>query len=296
MRHLILVILSIIYFNAYSQQYQCKFGEAFQSGDTLMQKEILYEWEKENPKDAELYTCYFNYYFTKSRREVIELTTEEIQGESFALIDSSGKTAGYMGSKIIYNEIIMQKGLTKIDQGIDLYPNRLDMRFGKIYSLGQTKDWEFFTKEIIRTIQFSATNNNKWTWTNNKPRKGGEKKFLLDIQDYQLQLYNTGDDSLLLNMRQIATEILKIYPNHIESLTNLSISYLVLNEFDEAIENLLKALEINPRDIVVLSNLAHAYKLNDEKNKSINYYNEIIKYGDKQSIDFAKKQIDEMNK
>jgi len=295
MRALILIILSIIYIKSYTQEYQSKFEDAFQTCDTLKQKEILHEWEQENPKDAELYTSFFNYYFTKSRREVLELTTEEIQGEGWALIDSSGNTAGYMGSKIIYDEIIMQKGLSKIDQGIDLYPNRLDMRFGKIYALGQINNWEYFTKEIIKTIQFSAKNDNKWTWTNNKSRKGGYKDFLLDIQNYQLQLYNTGDDSLLLNMRQIANEILKIYPNHIESFTNLSTTYLLLNEFDKAIENLFKALGINPKDIVVLSNLAHAYKLNGEKNKSIQYYNEIIKYGDKQSADFAKAQIQELN-
>jgi len=296
MKTLIVVLLFIFYNNiCYSQEYQNGFGKAFQANDTLKQKEILQKWEQERPKDAELYTSYFNYYFAKSRMEVVELTKEELQGESLVLIDSLGKTAGYMGSKIIYNEKILQKGLSKIDEGIDLYPNRLDMRFGKIYALGQIKNWEYFTNEIITTIQYSAINKNKWIWTNNKPRKGGEKDFLLDIQNYQLDLYNTGNDSLLLNMRQIASEILKLYPKHVESLTNISITYLVLNEPDNAIKYLFMALEVNPKDIVVLGNLAHAYNLNGEKNKSIEYYKLIIKYGNKQDIDYAKDQIEKIN-
>ncbi len=170
------------------------------------------EWNSASPKDAELYTSYFNYHFMKSKQEVLALSTDKPNGEGFVLKDSLNQTAGFLGSEIHFDQKELEKGLNKIDEGIKLYPNRLDMRFGKIYALGQIPDWESFTSEIIKTIEYSSTNNNNWTWSNNEKRNGGETNFLLDIQTYQIQLYDTGNDDLLKNMREIANGVLKYYP------------------------------------------------------------------------------------
>ena len=97
-------------------------------------------------------------------------------------------------------------------------------------------------------------------------------------------------------MRKIATTILDYYPEHIESLSNLSITYLLLGEFDKGIEPLLKAEKINPEDYIVLSNIAHGYKLKGEKDKAIEYYEKTIKFGNEQAKEFAKQQIEELKK
>lgn len=298
MKHLfsILALLSLTNF-CFAQNFQSDLKKYLQEKDTVKQKEILTKWEKEKPKDPELFTSYFNYYFLKSRQEILSLTTTEPKGNSLVMTDSLNQTAGYIGSQITFSQETFQKGIDKINEGIKLYPNRLDMRFGKIYALGQVKDWMQFTSEIIKTIQYSKTNNNQWTWTNNEKRSGGKDFFLSSIQNYQLNLYNTEDDSLLPYMREIANEILKIYPEHIESLSNLSITYLLTGEYEKGIEPLLKAEKINPKDIVVLGNIAHGYKLSGNKKKAIEYYEKVIQYADsKGSIDSAKEQIEKLKK
>lgn len=253
-------------------------------------------WEESNPKDAELYTSYFNYYFAKSREEVLSLTTNEPTGEALILQDSTGKVAGYLGSEKTTDKGNFEMCLKKIDEGLSLYPNRLDMRFGKIYALGQVKDWANFTKEIIESINYSKVNSNNWTWTNNKKKEDGKEFFLGSLQDYQLQLYNTEDDKLLTNMRDIANAVLEIYPTHIESLSNLSITYMISKNYAKAIEVLLRAENINPKDGIVLMNLAHGYKMNGDKDKSIQYYMKAIEFVDAESKEYAKKQISELKK
>ena len=278
------------------QDFQSEFQKCCEVNDTTCQITTLTNWEKDNPNDPELFTSYFNYHFMKARQEVIVLTNEEPNGEGFELRDSTNQVAGFLGSQIYYNPTEVKKGIDRINLGIEKFPDRLDMRFGKIYVLGQIEDWEKFTNEIINTIKFSATNQNKWTWTNNQEQEGGKDFFLSSIQDYQVQLYNTGIDSLLLNMRKIATTILDYYPEHIESLSNLSITYLLLGEFDKGIEPLLKAEKINSEDYIVLSNIAHGYKLKGEKDKAIEYYEKTIKFGNEQAKEFAKQQIEELKK
>ena len=297
MKKIIGLLLTGFIFNfGIAQNYQGEFQKYFQTNDTINQIKILNEWEKSNPKDPELFTSYFNYHFIKSKKEVITLTTEEPDGKKLVLKDSLNQTAGYLGSEIYFDKTELQKGIDKINKGIELYPDRLDMRFGKIYVFGQVENWQEFTKAIIATIEYSSKNNNNWTWANNEIRENGKDFFLSSLQDYQVQLYNTGNDDLLVNMREIANEILKYYPNHIESLSNLSVTYLLTGEYDKGIEPLLKAEKIDPKDYIVLSNIAQGYKLKGDKNKAIEYYEKAIKYGDEQAKTFARQQIEELKK
>ena len=296
MRYIYTSLLILAVSIAYGQNYQADFQKHCQANDTTKQWDVLSKWEKSNPDDPELFTSYFNYYFLKSRNEVLGLTVEEPHGESLVLKDSLNNTAGFLGSQVYYDHTYLQKGIDKINKGIELYPNRLDMRFGKIFVLGQVKDWENFTEEIVQTIQYSSRNKNEWTWTNNEKQEGRKDFFLSAIQDYQLQLYNTGNDDLLQNMQRIALEVLKYYPDHVESLSNLSITYLLTGDYDQAITSLQKAEKINPEDYVVLSNIAHAYKLKGEKKKAIEYYEKTNKHGDSHAKAFAQQQIQELKK
>lgn len=287
-----ILVFSILTNLCFGQDYKTEFDKLCQEGDTTKQIELLTKWESEDPNNPELFTSYFNYYFLKSRQEFISMSKNQPKGESLQLQDSSGQVAGFLGSEIVYNNETLQKGLDKIDQGIKLYPNRLDMRFGKIYALGQTEDWENFTKEIVKTIHYSKKNNNEWTWTFNEKRENGKEFFLSSIQDYQLILYETENDDLLKNMRTVAEEILKIYPDHIESLSNISITYLLTGEYDKGIEALLKAEKIDPKDGIVLGNIAHGYKLKGDIENSIKYYEKMLILDDPKMVDFAKQQIE----
>ncbi len=295
-RILALLITILISQTAFNQNYQSDFENYFQSNDTLNQLKVLTNWHLAKPKDAELYTSYFNYHFIKSKQEFLTLSNDQPHGDGLILNDSLNNTVGSMGSQIHYNPTEIEKAFTKIDKGIELYPNRLDMRFGKIYVLGELSDWENFTSEIIKTVRYSSTNNNHWTWTNNEKIDRGEKDFLLDIQTYQLQLYNTGDDNLLKYMREIAHEVLKHYPNHVESLSNLSITYLLTGAFDKGIEALLRAEKINPKDFIVLTNIAQGYKLKGDSENAIKYYKKALECGDEKTKEHAKQQILELKK
>ena len=280
----------------FAQNFQDDFKKYFDAKDTINQLKTLKKWEKSDPKDPELFTSFFNFYALNAKKEIISLTKDKPEGESFVLTDSTDNKAGYLGSQMYYDADLVKNALAKISQGIALHPNRLDMRFGKIYFLGLIKNWDEFTKEIIVTVKQSSTNNNNWTWTNNKSREDGKAFFLSSLQTYQMQLYNTEDDALLVNMRDIANEILAHYPDNVESLSNLSITYLLTKEYDKGLTALFKAEKIAPKDTIVLANIAHAYKLKGDKKMSIEYYEKIIKHGDEEMQEYAKQQIEKLKK
>ncbi len=293
-----LLILIITTNFVYSQNFESDFQKYFQDNDTLNQRKILDKWEKSNSEDPELFVAYLNYYFNKSIHEGIIVSGEDPpENADFLYIsDTAGNYAGYIGAGITYDTVCLKKGLEKITEGINLYPDRLDMRFGKIYVLGEIENWDSFTNEIIKAIDYSAKNNNQWLWTNNEKLKDAKNFFLNGIQDYQIQLYQTENDELLLKMREIANEILKYYPDHIESLSDLAITYLLTDEYDKALDFLLKAEQINPRDSIVMMNIAYAYKMKGDKAKAIEYYKKVKKCGDEQLQKDAKQEIKELRR
>lgn len=288
-----LSILFILIANwSFSQDLHNQFLAACETSDTIKQLEILELWEKEAPTDPEYYTSRFNYHFAKSQKEVLEIRNDEPNGDALIINDSLGNNAGFIGSKIIYGSDEINKSFNFIDKGLQENPNRLDMRFGKIYVLGELEDWDSFTEEIIATIDYSTKKSSPWLWTYNEKQDGDNEFMLSAIQGYQLQLYNTQNDSLLLNMRSIANTILEIYPEHIESLSNLSITYTLLGELDKALKPLLKAETINPDDYIVIANIANTYKELNNKEKSIEYYKKLTKFEVDGVAEFAKQQIE----
>ncbi len=291
--NILILLTTLLSFSVHAQNYYEQFHNYFQNGTEKEQLDVLTQWESKAPNDAELYTCLFNFYFQKSKDEIVVLNSGQPPKNEEVLIlkDSTDNVAGFIGSKINYDQSTLKQAFESIDKGIKLFPNRLDMRFGKIYALGQIKDWNNFTKEIIKTIHYSAQNKNKWTWTFNQERDNGEDFFLTCLQDYQNQLYNTMDDNLLSNMQEIAQAVLKHYPAHVESLSNISIGYLVSKQYDKASVPLLKAEKINPNDYIVLSNIAYAYKEKGETEKAIKYYSMVLQLGDEQLKEQAKQAL-----
>ena len=291
--------LTLMLSQTYAQDFKQQFSGLVSKKDTVGQLKLLQKWEESKSDDPELYVAYFNHYVMKSMTEQITLGNNPRGKEAFQLMntDTTKKEhVAYLYGDTYYDTKLLNKAFDYIDKGIDKYPTRLDMRFGKIYMFGKVENYEDFTQEIMKTIDYSAVIKNKWTWTDNKPVDNPEKMMLGSIQDYVIQLYNTQNDALLDNMKRIAETVLKYYPNHVESLSNLSIVYLLKKEYDKALEPLLKAEKIDGKDFIVLSNIAQAYKLKGDYKKAIDYYKLTEMYGDDEAVEYAKGQIEELNK
>ena len=291
--------LTLLFNQVSGQTFKQHFNDLVSKKDSVGQQQLLEKWEKSDSNDPELFVAYFNYYVIKSKKEVVTLGQNPKVKEGFKIMDqdtTKKEPVAFMYGDTYYEPTLLSKGFDWISKGIKKHPNRLDMRFGKIYMFGQLEDYEKFTTEIITTIAYSNENKNKWTWADSKPLDDPKEFMLSSIQNYQLQLYNTENDNLLDNMKRIAETVLKYYPDHVESLSNISIVFMLQKQYDKALEPLLKAEKRNPKDYIVLSNIAQAYKLKGDNKNAIKYYELTIKFGDEQAKKYAQGQIDELKK
>ena len=288
-----LLLLTTLSTLAFAQSNYEKFKALSKSNDTAKIKSLLADWEKSNPNDPELYTSAINYYFSNSKQEIVSLESEQKGKQSIAFKDSTGKVAGYINSSLGYKPDKIAKAIQYANTGISKFPNRLDIRFGKCYLLQQVEDYDNFTKEVIKTVEYSRINKNNWLWSENKKQEDGEKFMLGTIQDYLRELYDTEDDNLLPNMIQIGDATLKYY-THIEILSTTAVALMLTKNYDKAIGYLKQAEKLNPKDFIVLNNIAQGYKLKGDKANAIKYYELSAKYGDERAKDDAKRNIQEL--
>jgi tetratricopeptide (TPR) repeat protein len=286
---------------------QCVFGQndlqqfklLSENKDTLGQRILLENWEKRSLNDPELYVAYFNYFVEKSRSEVLVIG-QDLKQNAYMVLEIESQDSSkqdrveYMYRQVSFQEFYTQKAIEWIDKGIDRFPNRLDMRFGKIYFLGLLENYEAFTEQIIQTVDYSAINQNQWLWTENCVLEQPKEMMLGSIQDYQNDLYATSQDTLLYNMQKIAEAVLKVYPDHIESLSNIGAVYFLLGQYEKALTPLLTAYQLNPKDLVVINNIAEIYNELGLNIKAEAYYRLMMKYGDKQDKKYAKEKIKEL--
>jgi tetratricopeptide (TPR) repeat protein len=71
---------------------------------------------------------------------------------------------------------------------------------------------------------------------------------------------------------------------------------MLQQQHDKALEQLLKAEKINPKDFVILNNIGEAYKRKDDKRNAIKYFKLTSKYGNEDAKNSAQEQIDKLKK
>lgn len=279
-------------FQLFSQDFASQYKALESAKDTTGQVKLLTAWEATSPKDPELFIAYFNYYIKKSMTEVVSMDPSPKENNTFVVTDTgSGKPVAYLNASVKYNSEVLQKGFEYINRGIALYPTRLDMRFGNIYMLGQAENYPEFTKEIITIIDFDNKINHEWLWKQGEPLEDAKDFFLGSLQDYINTIYETENDNLLPLMRQISEAVIRYYPDHVESLSNIAITYLIAEEYEKALPFLLHAERASPQDIIVLNNIAEAYKRLGDKVNAKAYFEKIIRYGNKDEAREAKQSI-----
>ena len=157
MRKLTLAVIMLCNI-AYGQTIYDQFNKAINNNDTVQMTTLIRQIQASNDESAERYIAEFNYYFNVSKQEVIA-TSQELPknvdvSTSFTLTDSAGQPAGYLYGYTTYDKNLSDSALAVIDKGIAAHPNRLDMRFGKIFALGDYSRWDAYVDEIMNVLNY----------------------------------------------------------------------------------------------------------------------------------------------
>lgn len=231
---------------AYGQEtYQDVFKKALDAKNMTRAEEVLKAWDLADANDPEIYVAYFNFFTVKSQQ-------------------AAGSNS--------YEPVNARKALEFISEGIERYPTRFDMRVAKIYMLSALKDFAAFTDEIMKMIAYSKKINNDWKGDNFSLIQAPADLFNHAILNFQNELFRENNATCDGYVVRISEEMLKYYPNNVQSLLNLSTMNVKQKKYDESLEILLKAVKAEPKNAIVLYNLAYVYNIKDNIPNAKKYY------------------------
>lgn len=288
-----LLILAAL--GTYAQNYKATYQSLIKEDKPDSTIAFIRQWQKAEPDNAEVYVAYVNVYAREGFKEVLSLSTKQPDGKSLELKDKKNKVVGYLGGTSGFNEAYLEKALTYFDTAITRFPNRLDIRFGKTYVLGRIKNYKAFTDELVSTIEYGHKINYNWLWANNNAKPDGKIFMLSTVQDYVVQLHQGGIENMD-HIAGIAIAILKNDPDNVPNLSNLAISHLIKKEYSLALTPLLKAEKLNPKDVIVLNNIAYCYSLMGNKPEAIKYYHRVLAMGNDEQKATAQEHLVELQK
>ena len=241
--------------NAQNDWYE-KYLSCVNYSDVHAWKTMIEQWELSEPESPDVYAAWYNYYIKLAMTDVVALTTTapEDNQEALQLMDSTGVVAGYMYGIESYNDSILQIGYQKLDTAIRLFPDRLDLPFGKVAMLFRQQLYSEVMQELRHVLDRSEKNENKWLWTLNQPLDDGEYILKDSMQDYFAQLFDAGQSDYA---SQLDEWMLQLYPTDIIFRSNKASLLAIDKRYSEALPIYLSIYEDNPDDIIVASNIAH---------------------------------------
>ena len=295
MRRIITLIIILTNYisiaNAQNNWYE-KYLSCVNDSDVHALKTMIEQWEQAEPESPDVYAAWYNYYIKLAMTDVVALTTTapEDNQEALQLMDSTGVVAGYMYGIESYNDSILQIGYQKLNTAIKLFPDRLDLPFGKVAMLFRQQLYSEVMQEFRNVLDRSEKNGNRWLWTLNQPLDDGEYILKDSMQDYFVQLYDAGQSDYA---SQLVEWMLQLYPTDIIFCSDKASLLAIAKRYSEALPIYLSIYEDNPDDIIVASNIAHIYYTLGDKEATLKYYSKLLQCGDSEIEGLAKQRIKE---
>ncbi len=216
----------------HAQSYSDAFDDAFRRDDVVGQRQALELWQQEAPGDVNLFIARYNFYANLA------------MGQQSDVIISP----------------MADSGLVAIEEGIALFPDRLDLRFGKIFFLGQLRRWDAFAGEIERTLNYSSQIGHRWSFPN-VPEDMMEGLLVEGMNDYMEEMFANIDDSVRFTVadsvmarriQRVAKRIVQMFPGDFPSTFMLALSHQLLKENDKAYKYLMRAEGLNSTSVPLL--------------------------------------------
>ncbi len=166
------------------------------------------------------------------------------------------------------------------------------MHFGLVYVCETVELYDKMTISLINIMTTMKEINNQWLWSFSKPLQENPYEFILEnVQSRVLALFNSDFPEKNIFIDKISKSMVEHFPQSTYGYTNLGYLNINTENYNKSIEYLLKAYNLDSKDIIVIANLARAYSLNKEVSKAKKYYNLMIKIGSIQDEQYAKKQL-----
>ena len=290
----LIVLLSGVAFAQTKAELYDRFSSSVSQRDSTAIVSLISDWEKLYPGDAELYSVRANYYFMNAISEVVVMSDKEPTDgrRALAFRDSLGVTR-YMYSEPQYDAVKIGLAKSTLEEGIAKYPDRLDLRLGKVTIHLRANENTLAVQEIQSALERSITNKNKWKGTLDAPIETNGVSYLRDcVQDYFAGFLDTDD---MESAKSVIDAAVRLYPKDAMFLADRAAIGYFSGDLKDALKWYLSSRENAPDDMLVTNNIARIYEELGDKQNAIKFYRIVANSDDEDYAESAKAKLKELN-
>lgn len=301
MKRFILIISTIIvcgstYAQSRDAMYE-RFSEIIHQKDTTAIVNLISEWEKLYPDDAELYSLRANYAYKSAFNEMV-IMSDELPSDVDRYLEitdpeDSDVIKGYMFSRIEVDSLKVSEAASILEEGVMKHPDRIDLRLGKVRAHLDSGNIHEAVDEIVSALYYSKVNDNRWLTTLDASVESDGVSYLRDcIQDF---IYEIMDADALSEAETMIDAAVKCYSKDAIFLSDKAVVHYYSGDLKKALKTYLTASRYDPKDMLILNNIAQIYTDLGKNKKALQYYRIIAESSDEEYAQSARQAIEELN-
>ena len=219
---------------------------------------LLDRWAAAYPDDVQMLTGKFSYWFSKSQTlQLVPKDQQKFLGETPTVVlkDSTGANVNYF-QETMYDDELFGEAQKALDKAIQLYPDRLDLRFLKVASLiGYEKESPDMALSSLKSLMiYNATQHPKWEYPG--VDNVDNEFFSAALQEYCYLFFRYGTPATYEAFKELSEQMLTYEPKNVLFLDNIGSYWLVARKDNKtAMKYYSKVLKIKADDLTAIKNI-----------------------------------------
>lgn len=257
-------------------------GEKFQELMELHEYEqievFLSDWEKEDPKNADVDYFRYVYYRDQSQRPIIvQVESPSDDRTYFSGTDEKGQTVWfYMETR--YDAEYTKKALSALDAGIEKNTRRLDLYVERADYLQVCGRYADCAEEVKRIIRLNRKNAKKWLVMEDEA--AGEKALEDGIHGIISSLLvvdeKEADDTAL----ELVLLAIRNFSKNADFQNDAGLLAVYAGDYKSALKYFTTGHSLDPKNVSVLINLAVCCEDSGDVKEAVNWYKELLSLDD----------------
>lgn len=242
---------------------------------------LLDRWAAAYPDDVQMLTGKFSYWFSKSQTlQLVPKSQQKFLGENPTVVlkDSTGADVNYF-QETMYDDELFGEAQKALEKAIQLYPDRLDLRFLKVASLiGYEKESPDMALSSLKSLMiYNATQHPKWEYPG--VEKVDNEFFSAALQEYCYLFFRYGTPATYEAFKELSQQMLTYEPKNVLFLDNIGSYWLVARKDNKtAMKYYSKVLKIKADDLTAIKNIIILARNSNNVKLEKKYLPQLIKY------------------
>lgn len=242
---------------------------------------LLDRWAAAYPEDVQMLTGKFSYWFSKSQTlQLVPKNQQKFLGENPTVVlkDSTGADVNYF-QETMYDDELFGEAQKALEKAIQLYPDRLDLRFLKVASLiGYEKESPDMALSSLKSLMiYNATQHPKWEYPG--VEKVDNEFFSAALQEYCYLFFRYGTPATYEAFKELSQQMLTYEPKNVLFLDNIGSYWLVARKDNKmAMKYYSKVLKIKADDLTAIKNIIILARNSNNVKLEKKYLPQLIKY------------------